>query len=85
MATTPKTITLTEKTEAMVNMRVASGEYGNASEYIRDLIRRDDARRSGEAKLAELLREGLESGISDRSILDILEDTKAEMKADGRI
>ena len=34
-------VTVAEKNEAWINARVESGDYGNASEYIRDLIRRD--------------------------------------------
>ncbi len=85
MATVPKTITVTEKNEAWIKARVESGDYGNASEYIRDLIRRDQAEQSKHTKLAALLQEGLDSGISERSILDILEDAKARLKADGKL
>lgn len=85
MATISKTITVTEKNEAWINSRVESGHYGNASEYIRDLIRKDQTTQSQQAKLAALLQEGLDSGFSERSVLDILEDAKARMKADGKI
>jgi len=85
MATVPKTITVTEKNEAWIKSRVESGDYGNASEYIRDLIRKDQASESQHAKLASLLKEGLDSGISERSVLDILEEAKARMKADGKV
>ena len=85
MATISKTITVTEKNEAWINSRVESGDYGNASEYIRDLIRKDQTTQSQQAKLAALLQEGLDSGFSERSVLDILEDAKARMKADGKI
>jgi len=85
MATVPKTITVTEKNEAWIKSRVKSGDYGNASEYIRDLIRRDQATQSQHAQLAVLLQEGLDSGLSERSALDILEDAKARLKADGKV
>ena len=41
MATTRKTITLSDQQDAWVKGRVASGDYTNDSEYFRDLIRRD--------------------------------------------
>lgn len=59
MAAVAKTITVTEKNEAWINSRVESGNYGNASKYIRDLIRKDQAAQSQHAKLATLLQEGL--------------------------
>lgn len=85
MATVAKTIIVTEKNEAWINSRVESGDYGNASEYIRDLIRKDQAIQSQHAKLAALLQEGLNSGFSERSVLDILEDAKASLKANGKV
>jgi antitoxin ParD1/3/4 len=52
---------LPEELRAYVDERVASGEYGNTSEYLRELIRRD---RQDQAvnRLRELVVEGLESG-----------------------
>ncbi len=43
--------------------RVQSGEYGNTSEYLRELIRRDQ-QRMAERRLRELIADGLESGDS---------------------
>ena len=54
-------------------------------EYIRDLIRKDEREQSQQAQLATLLREGLDSGISERSVLKILEDAKARLQADGKL
>lgn len=85
MATVVKTITVTEKNEAWINSRVESGDYGNASEYICDLIRKDQATQSQHVKLAALLQEGLNSGFSERSVLDILEGAKASLKANGKV
>ena len=41
--------------------RVRSGEYGNTSEYLRDLIRRDQQDQAAR-RLRELITAGLESG-----------------------
>ena len=41
--------------------RVRSGSYGNTSEYLRELVRRDQ-RLTAAARLRELILEGLESG-----------------------
>ena len=41
MATTRKTITLTDQQDAWVKARIVSGDYTNDSEYFRDLIRHD--------------------------------------------
>jgi antitoxin ParD1/3/4 len=44
-----------------IDLRVRSGEYGNTSEYIRDLVRRDQEEQA-KKRLRELVEEGLRSG-----------------------
>ncbi|MCM8612319.1 type II toxin-antitoxin system ParD family antitoxin [Accumulibacter sp.] len=46
--------------EYIVN-RVAAGNYGNTSEYIRDLVRRDQEEQARK-RLCDLIEEGLASG-----------------------
>lgn len=54
-------VALTEAMRAYVAERVASGEYGNTSEYVRDLIRKDQ-REQHARRLRALVEEGLASG-----------------------
>lgn len=54
-------ISLPETMKAFVDEQVRSGEYGTASEYFRELVRRDQKERA-ESRLEALLLEGLESG-----------------------
>ena len=44
MNTTRKTITLTAQQDSWIKAQIAAGRFTNDSEYIRDLIRRDQAR-----------------------------------------
>ena len=44
-----------------IDARVRDGSYGNTSEYLRELIRRDQEQQAA-ARLRELITEGLESG-----------------------
>lgn len=44
-----------------IDQRVASGHYGNTSEYIRDLVRRDQEEQARK-RLRDLIEEGLASG-----------------------
>jgi putative addiction module CopG family antidote len=46
---------------AYVDQRVRSGEFGNTSEYLRELIRRDQEEQSRK-RLRELIADGLASG-----------------------
>lgn len=54
-------ISLPESMRTYVEEQIKNGDYGTASEYIRDLIRRDRANKE-QNKLESLLLEGLNSG-----------------------
>jgi len=43
VSTTHKTSTVTEQQDAWIKTQIAAGAFTNDSEYIRDLIRRDQA------------------------------------------
>jgi len=60
-----------------IDAQVQGGEYANASDYIRDLIRHDQRERDA-VRLA--LVDGEKSGRSGRSIRDIARQTKRRMK-----
>ena len=44
MGTTGKTITVTDQQDEWIKAQIEGGDFTNDSEYIRDLIRRDQAR-----------------------------------------
>ena len=52
---------LPEVLREYIDERVKSGEYGNTSEYLRELIRRDQ-RDQAARRLRGLIADGLESG-----------------------
>ena len=52
---------LPESLRDHIDARVRSGGYGNTSEYLRDLIRRDQQEQAAR-RLRDLIVEGLESG-----------------------
>ncbi|MCC7142210.1 MAG: type II toxin-antitoxin system ParD family antitoxin [Candidatus Eisenbacteria bacterium] len=54
-------VSLPEPMRSWIEAQVAGGRYGNASEYVRELIRRDQERQA-EERLDQLLLEGLSSG-----------------------
>ncbi|PFG11577.1 MULTISPECIES: type II toxin-antitoxin system ParD family antitoxin [unclassified Marinobacter] len=57
-----KTITLTEQQDHWVKGQIKSGNFGNDSEYIRDLIRRDQQSQERIATLRQALKDGEASG-----------------------
>ncbi len=58
-------ISLTEDLRSFVDARVKARGYSSSSEYVRDLVRRDEEQAKVD-RLRELLREGLESPIDPR-------------------
>jgi antitoxin ParD1/3/4 len=58
---TTMNISLPDSMKAFVDVQIQQRGYGSSSEYIRDLIRRDQIRQA-EQRLAALMLEGLESG-----------------------
>jgi antitoxin ParD1/3/4 len=71
-----KTITVTEQQESWIKSQIDSGNYGNDSEYLRELIRLDQEYKNKIAMLRSALIEGEKSGVTDRSMADILNDAK---------
>ena len=85
MTTVRKTITLTSQQEAWVKAQIAAGRFTNDSEYIRDLIRRDREENPSFYALQAAIEEGLESGVSERTIPEIAEEAEARLRRDGRL
>jgi len=71
-----KTITITEQQDAWIKSQIDTGLYGNDSEYLRELIRNDQVRKNQIETLRSALIEGEKSGISQRTMQDILTDAK---------
>ncbi len=85
MGTVRKTITLTDKQDEWIKAQIASGDFTNDSEYIRDLVRRDQEQNAKFQALKQAVQEGLDSGESDKTITDIMEEVEARLRADGRL
>ena len=62
MGTTRKTITVTEQQDQWIKAQIEGGDFTNDSEYIRDLIRRDQARQPEMDAIRGELIKGEESG-----------------------
>ena len=61
MSSLTMSFALPETMRSYIDERVKSGSYGNTSEYLRDLIRRDQEAQAAK-RLRELIEEGLASG-----------------------
>ena len=71
MRTVRKTITLTAKQDAWIKAQITAGEFTNDSEYIRDLVRRDQEQNAKFKALKAAVQDGLNSGVSDKTLGEI--------------
>ena len=62
MGTVRKTITLTDQQDTWIKAQISAGHYTNDSEYIRDLIRREQERNAEIDAIRTALIQGEESG-----------------------
>lgn len=62
MGTVRKTITLTDQQDSWIKAQIEAGHYTNDSEYIRDLIRREQERNAEIDAIRAALTEGEASG-----------------------
>jgi antitoxin ParD1/3/4 len=77
MAMATMNVSLPETMKDWIEQRVKSGHYANVSDYVRDLIRRDQEKRDA---LVQALIEAEQGGISPRSVQRIIAETKAKLK-----
>lgn len=72
MQTTRKSITFTDQQDNWIKLRVEKGDFTNDSEYIRELVRKDQAENMKLMELKQAIDEGLQSGRSSLKISDII-------------
>ncbi|WP_371130436.1 type II toxin-antitoxin system ParD family antitoxin [Phenylobacterium sp.] len=71
-------VSLPEALKDWVEGRARTGRYSNASDYVRDLIRRDQERDEKIGAMQRLVTEALDSGISSNAMQDILEAARRQ-------
>lgn len=76
MATIRKSITFTEQQGQWIKEQIERGDYTNDSEYLRDLVRRDQANQQKLEELRAAIQEGLDSGISDKTVEQIWKEAE---------
>jgi antitoxin ParD1/3/4 len=62
MGTVRKTITVTDKQDSWIKAQIDAGHYTNDSEYIRDLVRREQERSAELEAIRAALIDGESSG-----------------------
>ena len=80
-----KTITLTDQQDQWIKTQATAGNFADDSEYIRELIRRDQEESARVQALKAAIQEGLDSGVSDKTVPAIMGEVEARLRNDGRI
>lgn len=69
-------VSLPDDMKNWVEDQTDTGRYSNASDYVRDLIRRDQDRLMKITEMQKLVDEGLSSGVSNESMKDVLKQAR---------
>ena len=69
-------VSLPDKMKQWVEEQVETGRYGNSSDYVRDLVRRDQERAEAREEFERLVQEGIDSGVSDLTLDEIFAEAR---------
>jgi len=75
-------LSLPDQMKAWIEAQTRSGQYNNASEYVRELIRRDQRERETLRRLQDAIDEGRASGVSGLTREDILSSARNHLRDD---
>lgn len=70
-------VALSDQMKGWAEECVQSGRYVSVSDYVRDLIRKDKERDVALEQVQQMISEGIESGVSDKSVDDVWGRLKA--------
>jgi antitoxin ParD1/3/4 len=71
-------ISIPEKLKGWAEQRVAEGRYSSTSDYVRDLVRRDQEQEE------KLIDEGRASGVSDSDPFEYLAELRAGLRGGSK-
>ena len=69
-------VSLPDPMRQWVEEQVSTGHYSNSSDYVRDLIRKDQQYYHERQALIDALKAGEQSGISNRTVESVWQDVK---------
>lgn len=74
-------VSLPDPMKDWVEQQTQGGRYSNSSDYVRDLIRKDQDRAAKIAHMQKMVTEGLESGIASDTMDEILAEARKRAAA----
>ena len=85
MAMIKKSITVTDQQDEWIKSQIASGHYGNDSEVLRDLIRREQARNAEIEAIRAALIKAEGQNFSDRTPEEIRAAVQKRLRESGQL
>ena len=76
-------ISIPDQLKGWAEARVAEGRYSSTSDYVRDLVRRDQEYVEKVARLQVAIDQGRASGISERDPFEYLEELRNRLRAES--
>ena len=70
-------VSLPDRLKGWAEQRVAEGRYSSTSDYVRDLVRRDQEAEEARRRLQAAIDEGRASGVSERDPFEYLDELRA--------
>ena len=77
-------VSLPDKMKQWVEDQVQTGRYGNASDYVRYLVRRDQERAYARDEFERLVEEGIASGVSDLTLDEIFAEARRKALTEAK-
>lgn len=74
-------ISIPDKLKAWVESRIADGSFASSSDYVRDLVRRDQRIEKTREHLRAEIQAGIDSGVSELDPFAQLDELRTQAKA----
>ena len=80
-----KSITVTEQQDAWIKMQIVTGNYGNESEFLRDLIRKEQTQNADIDAIRAALIKAEGKGLGSRTPDQIKQAVQKRLKKNGKL
>ena len=70
-------VSMPDMMKQWIEAQVATGRYASASDYLRDLVRRDQDQKSDEQTLLNALADGQDANIEPKNLPQLLREAQA--------
>lgn len=76
---------MTDQQDQWIKKQKEEGYFTNDTEYIHDIIRKDQAQKDSLLQSLSAIQKGMDNRVSKRFVSDIIKSVEAKMKANRRL